>query len=154
MPAGAASVFSGTAVVRSAAEDPAILVRCGPGGWGDAAASLAAVLPPGTLAVGGYYDSRSYGYSGSPPYYGDRYGAYYGCLDGYPVYYGYGPAPSYRYRSGYRHHRARPRATSAGSNGANSLASAPEQACPGFAKAQAQTNRLSRITIRRTVLLL
>jgi hypothetical protein len=118
VPAGAASVFSGTAVVRSAAEDSAILVRCGPGGWGDAAASLAAVLPPGTLAVGGYYDSRSYGYSGSPPYYGDRYGAYYGCLDGYPVYYGYGPAPSYRYRSGYRHHRARLRATSAGRNGA------------------------------------
>src|SRR5262245_46278062 len=113
-PGAAAPVPASIGVIKSAAERSATVVRCGPGGWGDAAASLAAILPPGTLAVGGYYDSRSYGYSGSPPYYGDTYGAYRGCLDGYPVYYGYAPAYLYQSagprRSGHRYHRARPRA--------------------------------------------
>jgi hypothetical protein len=64
--------------------DVIVAVQCRLTGYDWSAAGLAGGLRPGILAVGGYYNSLSYGYSGLPPYYGEGYPPYYGC--GYPYY--------------------------------------------------------------------
>jgi hypothetical protein len=69
---------------RPATPEIFVAVQCRLTGYDWSAAGLAGVLRPGILAVGGYYNSLSYGYSGLPPYYGEGYPPYYGC--GYPYY--------------------------------------------------------------------
>ena len=68
----------------AAPPDAIVAVQCRLTGYDWSAAGLAGALRPGILAVGGYYNSLSYGYSGLPPYYGEGYPPYYGC--GYPYY--------------------------------------------------------------------
>jgi hypothetical protein len=85
--ATSAPVLSNTVAVKTAAEPSAITVRCWTGPqW--SALGFAGVLRPGTLAVGSYYNSTAYGYSGFPQYYGEGYPPYYNC-DYPPPYYGY-----------------------------------------------------------------
>jgi hypothetical protein len=98
--AAAAPVPSGTAAVKAAAERPLINVRCWTG-WGWSAAGFVGALRPGILAVGSYYNSMAYGYSGAPQYYGEGYPPYYSCD---PVYYVYAPADGYV--RAHRRHRA------------------------------------------------
>jgi hypothetical protein len=101
-PAAAAPVPSATAALKAAAERPAIAVRCWTG-WGWSAAGFAGALRPGILAVGSYYNSMAYGYSGAPQYYGEGYPPYYSCD---PVYYAYAPADRY-VRALHRHRATR-----------------------------------------------
>lgn len=68
----AAPAPSLTARLKNAAAPILTDVRCELTGWDWSGAGLAGALRPGILAVGGYYNSLSYGYSGSPPYYGVR----------------------------------------------------------------------------------
>jgi hypothetical protein len=82
-PASAVPGVSATVAVKAAAEQPVLNVRCWTG-WGWSAAGLAGALRPGILAVGSYYNSMAYGYSGAPQYYGEGYPPYYTCD---PVYY-------------------------------------------------------------------
>jgi hypothetical protein len=102
MPAAAAPVPSVMAALKAAAEPPAIAVRCWTG-WHWSAAGLAGALRPGILAVGSYYNSMAYGYSGAPQYYGEGYPPYYSCD---PVYYAYPPADGY-VRVRHRHRAVR-----------------------------------------------
>jgi hypothetical protein len=101
-PAGAAPVPSAAAALKAAAEPHAIAVRCWTG-WQWSAAGFAGALRPGMLAVGSYYNSMAYGYSGAPQYYGEGYPPYYSCD---PVYYAYAPADRY-VRARHRHRTAR-----------------------------------------------
>ena len=78
MPAAAAPVLSATAAVKTAAEPGVVRIRCWTG-WGWSAAGFAGALRPGILAVGSFYNSMAYGYSGAPQYYGERYPPYYTC---------------------------------------------------------------------------
>src|SRR5262245_59690027 len=86
---------------RPATPETFIPVQCRLTGYDWSAVGLAGGLRPVILAVGGYYNSLSYGYSGLPPYYGAGYPPYYGC--GYPTYVS-GPAyarPRVRHRRAY-----------------------------------------------------
>ena len=76
-------------------------VRCELTGWDWSGAGLAGALRPGILAVGGYYNSLSYGYSGTAPYYGERRPYASSCVYAYPVYYVPTRRPQHRR---YRHH--------------------------------------------------
>jgi hypothetical protein len=84
LPAMAPSTATPMALSRPATPETFIAVQCRLTGYDWSAAGLVGALRPGTLAVGGYYNSLSYGYSGLPPYYGAGYPPYYGC--GYPYY--------------------------------------------------------------------
>ena len=97
MPAAAAPVPSATAAVKTAAEPPVVRIRCWTG-WGWSAAGFVGALRPGILAVGSFYNSMAYGYSGAPQYYGERYPPYYTCD---PVY--YVPPPDGYVRHRHRH---------------------------------------------------
>jgi hypothetical protein len=66
----AAPALSSTAVLKNTAAPIMTDVRCELTGWDWSGAGLAGALRPGILAVGGYYNSLSYGYSGTAPYYG------------------------------------------------------------------------------------
>jgi hypothetical protein len=101
-PAGAVPVPSATAAVRAAAGPSLVNIRCWTG-WGWSAAGFAGALRPGILAVGSFYNSMAYGYSGAPQYYGERYPPYYTCD---PVYYAYPPPDGY-VRVRHRHRPAR-----------------------------------------------
>ena len=90
-PAGAVPVPSATTAVKAAAGQSLLNIRCWTG-WGWSAAGFAGALRPGILAVGSFYNSMAYGYSGAPQYYGERYPPYYTCD---PVYYAYPPADGY-----------------------------------------------------------
>ncbi len=83
----AAPAPSFTAAIKNAA--PALLtsVGCELTGIDWSGAGLAGALRPGILAVGGYYNSLSYGYSGTRPYYGERHPYGHSCVYAYPVYY-------------------------------------------------------------------
>jgi hypothetical protein len=100
-PAAAAPTLSGNAALKAAAERPVVNVQCGLTGGGWSAAGLVGALRPGILAVGFYYNSLFYGYSGYPPYYGEGYPPYYGCAYGYPVYYAYQPTPAGTFAIGF-----------------------------------------------------
>jgi len=96
-------VSSATAAVKAAAGPSLLNIRCWTG-WGWSAAGFAGALRPGILAVGSFYNSMAYGYSGAPQYYGERYPPYYTCD---PVYYAYPPADGYvRVRHRHRPTRA------------------------------------------------
>ncbi len=88
LPCVAAPVLSSSGVVKTAAEQPFTKVQCELTGWDWTGGGIRDALWPGILAVGGYYNSLSYGYSGAPPYYGERRPHYYpyGCVYGYPGY--------------------------------------------------------------------
>jgi len=101
MPAAAAPVLSATAAVKTAAEPGVVRIRCWTG-WGWSAAGFAGALRPGILAVGSFYNSMAYGYSGAPQYYGERYPPYYTCD---PVY--YVPPPDAYARVRHRHRPVR-----------------------------------------------
>ena len=102
-PAGAVPVPSATTAVKAAAGQSLLNIRCWTG-WGWSAAGFAGALRPGILAVGSFYNSMAYGYSGAPQYYGERYPPYYTCD---PVYYAYPPADGYvRVRHRHRPTRA------------------------------------------------
>jgi hypothetical protein len=92
--AGATPLRSGAAALPAAVANPIISIQCTWSGWDWSGAALVGALQPGRLAVGSYYDSAHYGYSGYPKYYGDP-TPYPGCV--YPVY-SYGPV-----RKRYRH---------------------------------------------------
>jgi hypothetical protein len=83
----AAPALSSTAALKNAAAPGLTDVRCEITGWDWSGAGLAGALRPGTLAVGGYYNSLSYGYSGTAPYYGERRPYSTSCIYAYPVYY-------------------------------------------------------------------
>ena len=83
----AAPALSFTAALKSAAAPIVTDVRCELTGWDWSGAGLAGALRPGILAVGGYYNSLSYGYSGTAPYYGERHPYSSSCVYAYPVYY-------------------------------------------------------------------
>jgi hypothetical protein len=83
----AAPALSSTVGLKSAAALRMSAVRCEITGWDWSGAGLAGALRPGTLAVGGYYNSLSYGYSGTAPYYGERRPYSSSCIYAYPVYY-------------------------------------------------------------------
>jgi hypothetical protein len=100
--APAAPVPSAAAAPKAAAEAPAIAVRCWTG-WQWSAAGFVGALRPGVLAVGSYYNSMAYGYSGAPQYYGEGYPPYYSCD---PVYYADPPADGY-VRVRHRHRAVR-----------------------------------------------
>jgi len=101
----AAPVLSSTAVVKTTADPSLTNVQCELTGWDWTGGGIRGALWPGILAVGGYYNSLSYGYSGTRPYYGEHHPPYYyACAYGYPVSYVPGR---------YAHKRHRHRATSA-----------------------------------------
>src|SRR6476659_10038000 len=79
----AAPALSFTTALKSAAAPMSI--RCELTGWDWSGAGLAGALRPGILAVGGYYNSLSYGYSGTAPYYGERRPYSSSCVYAYPV---------------------------------------------------------------------
>jgi hypothetical protein len=94
-----------TAALKSAADPALTKVQCELTGWDWSGAGQRGGLWPGILAVGGYYNSVSYGYSGARPYYGERRRSHdYGCAYGYPIY----DVPGR-----YAHKRHRHRATAA-----------------------------------------
>ncbi len=95
----AAPALSSTVALKSAAAPIATDVRCELTGWDWSGAGLAGALRPGILAVGGYYNSLSYGYSGTAPYYGERHTYSSSCVYAYPVYY----VPARRAYKRYRH---------------------------------------------------
>ena len=97
----AAPAPSFTVALKSAAVPMLTNVRCELTGWDWSGAGLAGALRPGILAVGGYYNSLSYGYSGTAPYYGERRPYSSSCVYAYPVY--YVPARRAQHRR-YRHH--------------------------------------------------
>jgi hypothetical protein len=83
----AAPALSFTAVLKGAAAPILTDVRCELTGWDWSGAGLAGALRPGILTVGGYYNSLSYGYSGTAPYYGERRPYASSCVYAYPIYY-------------------------------------------------------------------
>ena len=83
----AAPAVSLAAALQNAATPMVTDVRCELTGWDWSGAGLAGALRPGMLAVGGYYNSLSYGYSGTAPYYGERRPYSSSCVYAYPVYY-------------------------------------------------------------------
>jgi hypothetical protein len=83
----AAPALSFPAVLKGAAAPILTDVRCELTGWDWSGAGLAGALRSGILAVGGYYNSLSYGYSGTAPYYGERRPYASSCVYAYPVYY-------------------------------------------------------------------
>jgi hypothetical protein len=85
---------------RPAPPETFMAVQCRLTGYDWSAVGLAGGLRPGILAVGGYYNSLSYGYSGLPPYYGAGYPPYYGCGYPYTVRAAY-PRPRLRHRRAY-----------------------------------------------------
>jgi hypothetical protein len=96
---GAAPALSSTASVKNAA--PSLTtVGCELTGWDWTGGGIRGAMWPGILAVGGYYNSLSYGYSGARPYYGTRHPYSYSCAYAYPVYY----VPARRTYKRYRHH--------------------------------------------------
>jgi hypothetical protein len=97
----AAPALSFTAAVKNAAAPSLITVGCELTGWDWTGGGIRGAMWPGILAVGGYYNSLSYGYSGTRPYYGTRHPYAYSCAYPYPVYY----APA-RYAP--KRHRHRP----------------------------------------------
>jgi hypothetical protein len=98
----AARALSFSAVLKEATAPMATNVRCELTGWDWSGAGLAGALRPGILAVGGYYNSLSYGYSGTAPYYGERRPYSSSCVYAYPVYY----VPARRIYKRYRHYPA------------------------------------------------
>jgi len=83
----AAPVLSFSAAVRSAAAPSLITVGCELTGWDWTGGGIRGAMWPGILSVGGYYNSLSYGYSGTRPYYGTRHPYAYSCAYPYPVHY-------------------------------------------------------------------
>lgn len=96
----AAPAVSSTAALQNAAAPIVTDVRCELTGWDWSGAGLAGALRPGILAVGGYYNSLSYGYSGAAPYYGERRPYSSSCVYAYPVYY----VPARRMHKSHRRH--------------------------------------------------
>jgi hypothetical protein len=99
----AAPALSLIAGLKNAAAPILTDVRCELTGWDWSGAGLAGALRPGVLAVGGYYNSLSYGYSGTSPYYGERHPYSSSCVYAYPVYY----VPA---RRAHKRHRLHPTA--------------------------------------------
>ncbi len=83
----AAPALSFATALKNATAPIVTNVRCELTGWDWSGAGLAGALRPGILAVGGYYNSLSYGYSGTAPYYGERRPYSSSCVYAYPVYY-------------------------------------------------------------------
>ncbi|MBV8508832.1 MAG: hypothetical protein JO289_01580 [Xanthobacteraceae bacterium] len=83
----AAPALSLAAVVKNAAAPSLTTVGCELTGWDWTGGGIRGALWPGILAVGGYYNSISYGYSGVRPYYGTRQPYAYSCVYAYPVQY-------------------------------------------------------------------
>jgi hypothetical protein len=81
----AAPALSFSAAVKNAATPSLTTVGCTLTGWDWTGAGIRGGLWPGILAVGGYYNSVSYGYSGARPYYGTRHPYSYSCVYAYPV---------------------------------------------------------------------
>jgi hypothetical protein len=97
----AAPALSFIAGVKNAAAPMVTNVRCELTGWDWSGAGLAGTLRPGILAVGGYYNSLSYGYSGTVPYYGERRPYASSCVYAHPVYYVHARRPQHWH---HRHH--------------------------------------------------
>ena len=98
----AAPALSFTAAVKNAAAPSLIAVGCELTGWDWTGGGIRGALWPGILSVGGYYNSLSYGYSGTRPYYGTRHPYAYSCAYPYPVHY----VPARYAPKRYRHHPA------------------------------------------------
>jgi hypothetical protein len=96
----AAPAMLSPAALQSAAAPMITDIRCEMTGWDWSGAGLAGALRPGMLAVGGYYNSLSYGYSGTAPYYGERRPYSSSCVYAYPVYY----VPARRMHKSLRRH--------------------------------------------------
>jgi hypothetical protein len=100
---GGAPALSSTAAVKNAAAPSLTNVGCELTGWDWTGGGIRGAMWPGILAVGGYYNSLSYGYSGTRPYYGTWHPYSYSCAYAYPVYY----VPA---RRAYKRYRDRPTA--------------------------------------------
>lgn len=96
----AAPAPSLTAAVKSAAVPSTTAVGCELTGWDWSGGGIRGAMWPGILAVGGYYNSISYGYSGVRPYYGTRHPYAYSCVYTYPVQY----VPMHHAHKRHRHH--------------------------------------------------